>query len=333
MTGQGRWRRWLGGLALASLLWGPGCLSFINPVDPAPKDDLTACKEIPEYCRNRVYVFFYQGFDPVNLCNLEGVRDYVQSLGFIKTWYGFFWHGEHFAEKIIEIHKEEPDARFVLVGFSFGANAARRTANQVAKEHIPIDLIVYFGANTFENTPDTKPDNVMKVVNILAVGAIWHGAQLDGAENIKYDSCWHFGSPAHPDSTNLLTRELAVVARRVPLIFVPPEALLNPSPTPRPIKEVPQMVPHPVLPPPTPQGQQAKQDKREKMGRGQVGRGSQAKQEQAPQKPPPARPKDDWDFLHVDDATARRSKMVSPQAPLAPVPKEEDREEHADGSK
>jgi hypothetical protein len=265
MAGQGRWRR-LGGLALVALLASGGCLNFVNPVEPAPPDDTQACKDIPNYCRNRVYIFFFQGLDPAFACNIDGVRDYVQSLGFIKTYFGYFYHPWYFHREAVRIHQEEPDARFVLVGFSFGANAARGMANMLKDDHIPVDLLVYFGGNTFDNTPDTTPDNALKVVNILSTGFIWNGSDLDRAENIHYDDCWHFGSPAHKKSTDMLTRELAVVARRVPIPStelalsrppgpVPPAASMPfvGPPTPRLTPQAPDLQ---RLPPPTNQGPQ-----------------------------------------------------------------------------
>src|SRR5262249_4913455 len=41
---------------------------------------------------------------------------------------------------------------------------------------------------------------------------------LDRADNIEYNDVWHFGSPTHPQTRELLARELVAVAARVPYI-------------------------------------------------------------------------------------------------------------------
>jgi hypothetical protein len=216
MTSQGRWRRALA-LCLLAAAWlaTPGCMSFLHPVEPLTPETRTACKIYPDCCRDHVYVFLVHGMDPLDYANLEGVRDYVQELGFHKTYYGQMYHGWKFDKEMHRIHLEDPDAHFVLIGFSFGANVVRYLANTARDDGIPIDLLVYFGGNTLHNEAYDQPDNVVRVVNILASGAIWNGAWMDRAENVHETDVYHFGSPSHPYSIELLTRELGEVASHV----------------------------------------------------------------------------------------------------------------------
>jgi hypothetical protein len=196
-----------------------GCMTFCNPVGKPPKDQLLTCQSIPAPCRNRVHIFLMHGLDPLDMANLEGVRDYLNALGFLKTYYGQLYHYHEFLGAVRRIHKEDPGARFVVMGFSFGANRARILINAVKEDPITIDLLVYCGGNTLDNTERTRPANVLHAVNILAVGCIWNGTTLDNADNINYDDCFHFGSPAHRKTLALLAEQLNIVASRVP--FVP----------------------------------------------------------------------------------------------------------------
>jgi hypothetical protein len=238
MTQQGRWLRELrrlGGLLLAVGLAGSaGCLTFCHPIEPVTVEKAAPCRDLPVGCRNHVYVFFIHGLDPLDFANLEGVRDYVQSLGFIKTYYGQLYHFWYFKKELRRIHDQDPEARFALVGFSFGANMVRDLANAGKEAGVTIDLLVYLGGNTLENTPPNRPEHVGKIVNILATGWIWNGANLDGAENLEYDDVWHFGSPSHRHTLEILARELAVVAQRVPVVDHPLPPLPPTEPTPRP---------------------------------------------------------------------------------------------------
>ena len=99
-----------------------------------------------------------------------------------------------------------------VIGFSFGANMVRNIAQDVKQEGIPIELLVYMGGNTLKNIPSDRPENAVRIVNILASGCIWNGAWLDRAENLHETDVWHFGSPSHPRTLHLLAEELSRVA-------------------------------------------------------------------------------------------------------------------------
>ena len=218
MTQQGRWPRRLGVFAVAALALatGQGCLGFVHSLDAPPKGQIAQGAVIPTPSRNRVYLFLIHGMDPLDLANLNGMTEYIHQLGYHKTYYGQLFHLWEFKKEMRRIHTSDPQARFVVIGFSLGANVARELVNAVKDDGIVIDLLIYLGGNTLENTPRTQPAHVLRVVNILAVGCIWNGTKLDRAENINYTNVLHFGSPTHPDTRALLARELAVVAARVP---------------------------------------------------------------------------------------------------------------------
>jgi hypothetical protein len=225
MTQQGRWSRRLSAFALAALCLatGQGCLSFVHSLDFPPKEQVAQGELIPSPSRNHVHIFLLHGMDPLDLANLNGLTEYIQQLGYLKTHYGQLYHLWEFKNEMRRIHEHDPQARFVLIGFSFGANMARELANAVKDSGILIDLLIYLGGNTLENTPETQPDHVVHIVNILAAGCIWNGATMDRAENLHFTNVWHFGSPTHPRTRELLARELAVVAARVPYVEkVPP---------------------------------------------------------------------------------------------------------------
>lgn len=238
MTLQGRWVRRLGGLFLTALCLatGPGCLNFVHSLDAPPKEQILPSERIPTPSRNHVHIFLIHGMDPLDLANLGGLTEYIHALGYIKTHYGQMYHLWEFKTELRRVYKEDPEARFVLIGFSFGANLVRQLANAVKDEGVIIDLLVYLGGNTLENTPPNRPDHVLHIANILASGCIWNGTTLDGADNLHYDNVWHFGSPTHPQTRELLARELAVVAARVPYVERVPPPLPEEAPRPRPVR-------------------------------------------------------------------------------------------------
>ncbi len=179
------------------------------------------CHDVAKCGRDNVYIFIIHGLDPCDLANLNGVRRYINDLGFRKVYYGQLYHAGFFDKELHRIHAERPDARFVLIGFSYGANAVRDIATSAGSEGIPIDLLVYLGGNTLTNTPKDQPENVREIVNVLALGCIWNGAKMDRAQNYDVADVFHFGSPSHPLTLEVLARELAIIAACVPAPEVP----------------------------------------------------------------------------------------------------------------
>jgi hypothetical protein len=221
---MGSGARRLSALALLVLLVpSTGCLGpLVNPIGPNAREREHCAHALPQCSRNHVYVFAIHGTDPFDLANLSGVCDHLRAEGYIKTWYGQCYHAYWFAHEIRRLHQEDPDAHYVLIGFSFGANMARDVANSVAKDGIDIDLLVYMGGNTLKNVPKDRPCNAHRVINILACGCIWNGAVMDNALNIQYDDVYHFGSPAHHVTLQTLDEELERIAARVPVVSPAP---------------------------------------------------------------------------------------------------------------
>jgi hypothetical protein len=220
-------------LLAAAVVCPTGCLSFVHPVAPPDPHLLQSCHAAPQCCRDHVYIFMVHGLDPLNLCNLSGVRDYLHQLGFTKTYYGQLYHAWQFENKLQRIHQDDPQAHVILIGFSYGANVARHLAHVAQREDVPVDLLVYLGGNTLHNVPDDQPENAGHIVNVLASGFIWNGADFDRGENIHVTDVWHFGSPTHPRTLEALGRGMALVAASLPVPEPsPPAEDLGPTPRP-----------------------------------------------------------------------------------------------------
>jgi hypothetical protein len=236
-----RGRRFLAlGLLAVGLASQAGCLSFMHPVEPPSTHIADACQTVPLGCRDHVHVFLMNGMDPINYGNLTGLRDYVQELGFSKTYYGQLYHAGWFKKEIRRIHQDDPDARVVLIGFSLGVQELHSVAKDLSAEDIPIELLVFLSGNhPVAFMPEDRPANVHRVVNILASGGMKAYGVREYAENVRLpDDTWHFGSPTHPYTLEKLSEELAALALTVPLreIVRQPQPSDEEAPTPRPVK-------------------------------------------------------------------------------------------------
>ena len=92
--------------------------------------------------------FLMNGLDVVNCGNLAGLRDYLHDMGFNQIYYGQLYHVWWFQCEIARIHREDPDARFVLVGYDLGVNAVDGLARHVAHDGVQIASLVFLSGNT-----------------------------------------------------------------------------------------------------------------------------------------------------------------------------------------
>ena len=238
MQQQGRWPRLLGRLALAAGLWtGAGCHHLLHHEVEQPPHVVLRCQDLHPCCRDHVHIFIIHGTDPLDFANLNGLNAYLRDLGFRKTYLGQLYHRNDVTREVRRVHAADPEARFVLIGFSLGANMVRDVTQTVKPDGVHIDLLVYLGGNTLEDGPRDRPENCGRLINILAKGCIWNGTTFADGENIHLPDVFHFGSPMHPHTRELLAAELAEVGARVP-ILVPagqmPGGPLFEEPTPAP---------------------------------------------------------------------------------------------------
>jgi len=229
----GRFRLLAFGLALAAAgcagPWRPeplvtefGIGHLIHPVEepdsiPVPP----GCAAHPEMCRkDHVYVFAVNGLNPLCLGNFNGLCGYLRDQGFTHTYFGqpytYFW----FPDEIREVRARDPDARIVLIGFSWGGNCARSMAHRLAEDGISVDLLVYLVGDTIWNTPYSRPPNVRRVVNVrgrglVLLGGLCDGADLDGARNERIH-CRHILAPSRKETVTLLMEELTPLACQPP---------------------------------------------------------------------------------------------------------------------
>jgi len=185
---------------------------------------------MPQACRNHVYIFFILGIDPLDCADISGLREHLQTVGFTKSYLGDWFYKGYFAKEILKIHKEDPLARFALIGYRLGASTAKELAEE-RREGPPIDLLVYLGGGV----EGSRPDNALKVLNIQGTSCLHKSPMVEGAENITYAEVGPMGSVKHPKTLDVLLRELTLVGSRVPVIDRQPAIGPFQEPRPRPL--------------------------------------------------------------------------------------------------
>jgi len=217
--------------ALACLAWTPavraeplvskvGVGTYLHPIQEPEAVVLPDCyAQGPCQCRKEhVYIFGVNGLNPLCLGNFNGMMGYFRKQGFENSYFGQLYTSHWFADKIREIRRADPEARIALIGFSLGANYVQAIANNLAKDGVKVDLVVYLVGDFVGNSAASRPDNVGRVVNVRAKGIVLAGGDLlcdgsdiQGASNHRI-GCRHILAPSRRETLELLTKELLMLA-------------------------------------------------------------------------------------------------------------------------
>jgi hypothetical protein len=206
-------------LLVLALAGAGGCLSFLHPVRSPDAHCLESCRAVPQDCRDHVYVVLINGLDPLYVGNLAGERDYLQRLGFSKVYFGQLYDWWWFKSKVRQAYREDPEARFVIIGYSWGCSMAHSLARALQDEGIRVDLLVHLDAVAFTRKFHHRPENVGRILNITSFSVLC-GVPAEGTESMRESNVWHFGPPTHPRTLEALAAHLVSLA----VATKPPEA-------------------------------------------------------------------------------------------------------------
>lgn len=243
MVQQQPWRAFLARLVVAAgLVTAPGCLCYLHTPPPPNHPCAAPCAGIPKPARDKVHIVLVYGADPFDCANLYGVREFIHHLGFLKVYSGSPLRTGWFASEMRRVFHEEPDARFVLIGYGAGAGSAESLARDVAPDGIVIDTLVYLSGC---GVAGEQPENVLRVVSISGGEKSGHDLPSSADERCITDA-GHFSTPTHPEALHTLAEELQAVAARVPVVLPPePPPLIETAPTPRPVSPPAETAPMP----------------------------------------------------------------------------------------
>ena len=235
---NGKFRRRCAVLGLLAAFTLPGCLSVFNPLPEPPAETKQLCQQLSAARRDQVYVVLLNGADPFGCGNLNGVRDYLNRLGFVKSYYGQLYHEESLLKELLAVHAGHPDARFVVVGFEYGAIAARTLIQKAHEKDLPIDLLMYLEPKGL-GSGNSQKLSAVRVITIQESDDQRLASDSTEGEIIHISPSSRYAVPTNPITLETLTTELTQLAMNVPIpisTYEPiPSILDDPAPTPRPI--------------------------------------------------------------------------------------------------
>lgn len=188
-------------------------------------------QSVPGSCKGRVHVFFLQGADVFDCANLSGVREYVNTLGYTKTYQGLFFHRHKFAQEMWDIRRQDCEARFVVVGYGSGASSAYELCEVCARRGVPVDSLVYLDPVGLTNQGSAL-GVVGRVVHVKGGSWASSNAPMDGDHNVEFPEAGYFDVPTHSLTVGLLENELGAVASSIPYVTMEQGLLIDDEPTP-----------------------------------------------------------------------------------------------------
>lgn len=213
----------------AGMLCLAGCSCPMHTVRAVPEDLAETCNSVACGGRRCVHVFFLQTLhDPLDCSNLEGVKEYIQCLGFPRCWYGHAHHVCKFKEEIARVQAQEKDARIVLVGYSTRPGSVWDLARDLEAQKVTVDLLV-----CLDGASSHRPANVQKVLCILPEGKC---DETPPAERFCFlPKSSKKATATHPATLEALIFELVAVAGSIPACEDVPQSMPHEAPTPRPL--------------------------------------------------------------------------------------------------
>ena len=199
--------------SLSALALSSGCTTcnhtaFAESMRPIEK----VCVTAP--ARDKVYTFFMNGADLLELNGFSELQHELVCAGFPKIYYAQRADREWYRRELHRLHRDDPDARFLLVGYGSAADQVQELACQVSREQIPIDTVVYI------DPIGAKGDLTQNVPYraVILKSHHWRAApRLKAPETITIDRIGHIGVPHHPATVQTIVDLMTDSALRVPL--------------------------------------------------------------------------------------------------------------------
>jgi hypothetical protein len=216
-----------------------GCTHFVHK-PPCAEFERRPSDAAAQESKSCVYVFLIDPLDPFAGGDLSPVCEQLHKFGFGKTFHGQSVHVSYFAEKMRSISGHCGSAKFVVIGYRGGADAARELTDRATAEGLPVVRTILLEPDgAFATDPDAATPTFVVTADELTAE--------DAAKSPESDHVVNRSEvPTHPRTLALIERELTLVALGIPPLPRPEATkvlLVPPMPAPRDTPAKPQPLP------------------------------------------------------------------------------------------
>lgn len=197
---------------LATLCSGVGCLSCRHQ-GYAESLRVLEASEFPNPIRQRVHLFMMNGEDVFELGGMLTLRDELCRAGYSKVYYAQKEDVNWYYSEMRRLHRDEPDARMVLLGYGTSAARVTKLAQDAIVDQLPLDSVIYLDPSHY----DADLTQALPVTTVSVKSHNWPGSPgLITTETIGIDA-GHVSAPGDPATLGIIVRLMTLSASRVVL--------------------------------------------------------------------------------------------------------------------
>jgi hypothetical protein len=185
--------KWLAAVGVGLLLAGSGCVSCGHEVCKKVLDVGPHC-DVPLCDRRHVYVVLVNGLTPTGL---DCLRAKLAEQGFDKVYSGQLVHGPWLYHEMKRVHRCDPSARFVVVGYDVGCALATGLARGATGCGVPVDAVVLLN-------PVGAQDMAACQIRTVVVRSGCNDCPVPHTEQVTVPDANHFTLPSRPQTADLV---------------------------------------------------------------------------------------------------------------------------------
>jgi pimeloyl-ACP methyl ester carboxylesterase len=201
-------------VVLATTFGAAGCTTCnyqANAITLSPEECPGSCAAQ----RNGVTVFLINGIDVLDIGGMSKLRDRLNEAGFSQVYYGSTVNCGHFAREMKRIAKDDPETRFVIVGYGTGTGDAADLARQAGVNLVRVDTVILLDPSGVDPAAIVPVEAGVRVIQSDG----WKNDALHPrAEVTTLSGVGHFELPSHAATAGCVLEVLKEAVTRVPLV-------------------------------------------------------------------------------------------------------------------
>lgn len=163
--------------------------------------------------RSQVVAVVFGTESMIDVANVRSLTRKMNESGFARVYHGGILHEAWIKNELITIHKDDPETRFVIIGYDLGTRAARQLTAALSNINIHVDSLVLLDPIMLETATPLPEHCELTVVRSHG----WKSGVVTNAVEMQIPGVGHIDLPNHADTLGYVLGALNSAAERVPV--------------------------------------------------------------------------------------------------------------------